>query len=299
MYDWCRDRYNKAMNLIKNCSVLIPYYCKPESISNVLTAIVDFKEELNPWKLCEILVLLDGSPLPEQELPPITRCITLEKNQGLSNARNVLLKECKGDFIIFLDADAVLMKGSFASIVQHWDGKSLIAGAEYRSPETGLVNKFRRYFWIQTQGYQRTPEAPYFFGIAFAASREILRKVGEFDRKMGNYGEDIEYSLRLKNMGHNIQYEPDFKVFHLRQDSLLSLTKLIYNHSKSQILAHQMHQCSIIEIVWNSFIWVFVASGSALKTHKSVPLFCLATVLCFWAFSVKFSVGLVGSVRRK
>ena len=86
-------------------------------------AIVDFKEELNPWKLCEILVLLDGS-LPEQELPPITRCITLEKNPRSCKRSKCFVRECKGDFIIFLDADAVLIKDSFASIVQHWDGKA-------------------------------------------------------------------------------------------------------------------------------------------------------------------------------
>ena len=286
------------MNSIKNCSVLIPYYRKPESINHVLTAVVNFQKELNPWRLCEILILLDGSPLPKLKLPTMTRCITLENNKGLANARNILIKESKGEFIIFLDADAILQPGSLASLVRYWDGKSLIAGTEYRSPETNLVNKFRRFFWVQTQGYERLTQAPYFFGLAFAAPQEIFSKVGEFNLKMDNYGEDLEYSLRLKKMGSNIQYEPKFKVFHHREDSLISLIKLIYNHSKSQILAHQMHQCSIIEVVWRSFTWIFIASGSALKTHKSVPLFCLASVFCTWSFTVKLFSGLLGSVRR-
>ena len=287
------------MNTIRNCSVLIPYYNKPSSIGTVLSAIVNLQNELDPWTLCEILILIDGSPLPKQSLPSIVRCITLQKNQGLANARNLLLQQCKGDFIIFFDADAVPKLGAFSSIVQHWDGKSLMAGTEDNSPEEGLANQFRRYFWVQTQGHQALPTAPYFFGLVFAAPAEMLRKVGEFDRKMGNFGEDIEYSMRLRKMGFNIQYEPNLKVLHQRNDSLSSLTKLIYHHSKSQILAHQMHQCSIIEIVWKSLLWIFVASGSALKTHKSVSLFWMALALCTWSFLVKLFASIMGSIHRE
>ena len=287
------------MSSVMNCSVLIPYYCKPESISNVLNAAIRFREELKPWTLCEILILVDGPPHINDDLPSIVRCIALEKNRGLANARNVLINEAKGNFMIFLDADAVIKEGSYASIVQHWDGKSLIAGAEYLSPDTNLADKFRRYFWVQTQGVRRMPEAPYFFGLAFAGSKKIFNEIGKFDTKMGNFGEDIEYSLRLRKMGFNIQYEPDFKVFHQRNDSLRSLFKMIYNHSKSQILAHQRHQCSIIGVVWNSFTWIFVSSGSALKTHKSVRLFCLAFVSCTWAFLIRLLTVVMSAVRFK
>tara|TARA_Y100000589_G_scaffold281267_1_gene278098 strand:- start:316 stop:1179 length:864 start_codon:yes stop_codon:yes gene_type:complete len=287
------------MEINKNCSVLIPYFNKPDSIEAVLSAIVNFRKELDPWILTEILVLVDGCSPPEQVLPTITRCINLKENRGLANARNLLIRECKGDFIIFFDADAVPKVGSLSSIVQHWDGKSLIAGTEDGSPEKGLANKFRRYFWVQTQGHKALTEAPYFFGLVFAAPTEILRKVGDFDNKMGNYGEDIEYSIRLRKMGFNIQYEPNFKVFHQRYDSLLSIIKLIYYHSKSQILAHQLHQCSIMDIVKKSFIWIFVASGSALKTHRSLMLFWVTVAYCTWSFCVKLFQSVGGTWRRQ
>ena len=81
-----------------NCSVLIPYCCKPESISNVLNAAIRFREELKPWTLCEILILIDGPTHINDDLPPIG-CIALEKkNRGLANARNVLINEAKGNF---------------------------------------------------------------------------------------------------------------------------------------------------------------------------------------------------------
>ena len=89
------------MEINKNCSVLIPYFNKPDSIEAVLSAIVNFRKELDPWILTEIIILVDGCSPPEQVLPTITRCINLKENRGLANARNLLIKECKGDFIIF------------------------------------------------------------------------------------------------------------------------------------------------------------------------------------------------------
>ena len=113
---------------------------------------------------------------------------------------------------------------------------------------------------------------------------------------MGNYGEDIEYSLRLKNMGHNIQYEPDFKVFHTNKIHYIAQQSL-FIMLKSQILAHQMHQCSIIEIVWNSFIWVLWLRALHSKLISQYDYFAWQRYFASGHF-VAFPQSLVGSVRQ-
>lgn len=290
--------YNLGMDSTQNCSILIPYFNKPASIGQVLDSIITCKHELEPWTLCEIIILIDGCPPPEMNPLPIVRFILLDNNSGLSKARNRLIQEAKGDFIIFLDADAVLMPKSLKALVLQWDGKSLIAGQEQSSPEISLADKFRKYFWVQTQGPEPIPTAPYFFGIIFAAPRDMLLEIGPFNINMPNFGEDIDYSLRLLKAGHNIQYEPKLCVFHDRQDSIYSLWVMVFQHSKNQILAHIQHECSIMNILWQSFKWVFIAPGSALKSHRSFALFVVAAVFCVWSFTVKLIYSLVGVDRR-
>lgn len=288
------------MGTNQSCSVLIPYYDKEESISFVLDAVIQQMHELTPWVLVEILVLVDGCTFPGIPLPNIVKCIKNTHNQGLVKARNLLIREAKGNFLIFLDADAVIQKDSFAAVVQQWDGKSLLAGREESSLELSIIDRFRRHFWLQTQGNQAIYDATYFFGLIFAAPKTIFDQLGLFDEKMHNYGEDIEYSLRLKKAGYTIQYEPHFKVLHHRNDSLNSILHMIYNHSKNQILAHIYHECSIMYILVQSLKWIFVATGSALKTHRSPALAILTFVLCTWSFAVKliYSLGIKGHTKQ-
>lgn len=279
----------------QSCSVLIPYYNKEESIGPVLEAVIEQQHELTPWTLVEILILIDGCLFPDIPLPDIVRCIRNSSNHGLVRARNQLIQESRGDFLIFLDADAIIQRGSFITAVQQWDGQSLLAGREESSLELSIFDRFRKHFWLQTQGDKTIYKANYFFGLIFAAPKTIFDELGLFEEKMHNYGEDIEYSLRLKKAGYNIQYEPQFRVFHHRSDSLNSLGIMIFNHSKYQILAHIYHQCSIISMLMQSLKWIFIATGSALRSHGAPRLAILTFALCGWSFVVKliYSIGVI------
>lgn len=59
-----------------------------------------------------------------------------------------------------------------------------------------------------------TRETPWFSGAAFCMSREAFVAAGGFDGRLFMYGEDVDLSFRMRDMGRTIVYLPDCIVFH-------------------------------------------------------------------------------------
>lgn len=107
-----RKRLSKLLSFLDSSSfhpsisVIIPVHNRKRALEK---AILSVKEQT--YRPFEIIVVDDGSN------PPLTmtslknhhldniRLITLKQNQGVSSARNLGIKEAKGDWISFLDSD--------------------------------------------------------------------------------------------------------------------------------------------------------------------------------------------------
>lgn len=85
-------------------SVVIPLYNKEKTIQSTLESVL--KQSIPPH---EILVINDGSTdesvriIKHLNIPELN--LIYQKNQGAAAARNTGIKQAKGDFIAFLDAD--------------------------------------------------------------------------------------------------------------------------------------------------------------------------------------------------
>lgn len=248
-------------------SVLIPFYNHHDQIKKVVAAVLNESRYVD-----EILVCVDGCSSPDLSNFERVRILESPKNLGLASTRNILLKEARSEYVLFLDADCIIEDHSLELTVQKWDGQSFFAGRESDSPRDGLANQFRAHFWVQTLGEETITSAPYFMGLASGGLRQKFLECGLFCEQMGNYGEDIEFSKRALKKGINIQYLPDFKVFHDRHDNFSSLIKMVKSHCKGQIIGHFLHGCPIIDIYKMSLSWIVIATGSSLRRHRSLPL---------------------------
>lgn len=87
-----------------NISVVIPLYNKVETIQSTLESVL--KQTIPPY---EIVVIDDGSTdesvqiIRHLNIPKLS--LVQQKNKGAAAARNAGIKQAKGDFIAFLDAD--------------------------------------------------------------------------------------------------------------------------------------------------------------------------------------------------
>jgi glycosyltransferase involved in cell wall biosynthesis len=111
-----RDRILKQIPYKTNInaplvSVIIPCYNHGRYLTDALKSIWS-----QDYEAIEIIVVDDGSTDNTQEVTKDIEGVKYiyQKNQGLSAARNTGIKNSRGDFLIFLDADDWLLPGSIA-----------------------------------------------------------------------------------------------------------------------------------------------------------------------------------------
>lgn len=86
-------------------SVVIPVYNRTEALERAVRSCL-----LQSWLDYEVIVVDDGSDEPiasslESVEDPRVRCIRVEPNAGVSNARNVGMQQASGQYVAFLDSD--------------------------------------------------------------------------------------------------------------------------------------------------------------------------------------------------
>lgn len=119
-------------------SIIIPVFNSEKHIEKSIRSVTSQK-----FKNIEILVINDSSTDESyRKIQNISqndyriKSINLSKNQGVSNARNIGIQKSKSDYILFLDADDTLIKGSltkFYNLIKKQSQKIDLVVANYRS----------------------------------------------------------------------------------------------------------------------------------------------------------------------
>lgn len=171
----------------------------------------------------ELLLLDDGSRDPESvrildALQGAGLPVLRQPNAGLSAARNALIRQSQGRFILPLDADNRLVPGFIERALQAFDD----------DPELGVVYGDRQLF-----GALRHVMRPGDFslsGMQFQNSidacamfrREVWQDVGGFDEELFGF-EDWEFWLHAGKRGWRFRYLPGVAFeYRVRPGSLLS-----------------------------------------------------------------------------
>lgn len=101
-------------------SVIVPIYNTEKYLEKCLDSIINQKLES-----IEILLINDGSPDNSQEIidryvekyPNICKSF-IQKNSGQASARNVGIKNAKGEFLAFVDSDDYLEEEAYGKIIE-------------------------------------------------------------------------------------------------------------------------------------------------------------------------------------
>lgn len=182
--------------------------------------------------LAEIIVVdnasVDGSPRSIRERFPAVRILELGSNTGLSNARNVGLRELTSALALLIDHDIYPDQQCVELMVRACEATAaaVVCPRIRLLPESDIiqVEGAEPHFLgtlILRHGYQRldrTPPSPGYVmgcpgGCMLVRRREIL-DAGGFDELFFFYLEDLEFSLRLRAVGHRFWCEPAAEVFH-------------------------------------------------------------------------------------
>jgi GT2 family glycosyltransferase len=228
-------------------SVIIVSYNVRDFLEQCLLSVQKASESID----CEIFVVdnnsADGSCSMVANGFPEVRLIMNHDNKGFSAANNQALKLAAGRFILLLNPDTIVEEDTFkrcisfmeshpdagAAGVRMIDGKGRIlpeskralptpktaffkiSGLSYIFPKSRLFNS---YYLGHLDSYETT-RADIISGAFMFLRREAVIRTGLLDEDFFMYGEDIDYSYRLKKAGFNNYYYPEIKIIHYKGES--------------------------------------------------------------------------------
>lgn len=180
------------------------------------------------------------------------RCV-VEKEVGLSRARNRAIREAKSDVIIFIDDDEELPEAfviEYAKAYLRWP-QALCIGAKielkWSRPRPHWLTD--NLLWVLGKTVCKDDERRYrapefcFGGGNFSFRREAFERIGIFNPELGYRGralygnEDIEMLKRIDEIGGVIVYSPEPKLFHLIETDKLSRRFVLKRHYHQGISA--------------------------------------------------------------
>ena len=178
-------------------SVIIPCYNAGSYLSQAVSSIRNQKTSFSLDT--EIIVIDDGSTDGcVEKLQGSDLKILYQVHQGASAARNYGMKEATGEYLLFLDADDVLVPDAVDSLYQgllKQKGSVVALGMaeDFVSEEldaktaAGLAKK-------------EIPFGAFLSGCCFG-TKEALLQVGFFDTSLNQAGETVDWLARLRNSG--------------------------------------------------------------------------------------------------
>ena len=137
---------------------------------------------------------------------PNVRLFRFEENHGLIAARNLMMLEAKGEYIVSLDDDAYFINP---------DAVSNVICRMQREPEVGVVTfRIRRPKAGEPSGSREEHYTTVFGGGRHCVRKAAIDKVGLYREFFFHQAEESDLSLRLLDKGYRILFFPGAVVVH-------------------------------------------------------------------------------------
>lgn len=166
------------------------------------------KIEEQDYKNVEIIIVdnasSDGTDKMIKENYPDVKYFKTEKNIGVS-AWNKGFQEAKGDFVFVLDDDSYPLKTSIEDGLEYMDANPKCGVLGYN-----IFNTLKQK--SQTEGF---PEKSWLFvGCGALIRKEVIDKVGYFDKNYFIYLHEMDYAIRVYDAGYTVDYAKNLTVIH-------------------------------------------------------------------------------------
>lgn len=189
----------------------------------------------------------DGSVAFLQNKFPQVQIIALQENLGFAKANNIGWKQAKGDYVLFLNPDTIIGEDCLRNITRCFaeDSKTgavgvrMVDGSGKFLPESkrgfpgpaasfyklsGLIHLFPRSVSIAQYYLGHLPEkavqpVEVLAGACMAVQRSLLEKTGGFDERFFMYGEDIDLSYQIRQLGYQNYYLGNTSIIHFKGES--------------------------------------------------------------------------------
>lgn len=218
--------------MMSQISVIIPTYNRSQMLLQCLDAL---EKQSIPRDTYEILVIDDHSPddTPQRMAERVqeygeraVRFFRQEKNGGPSAARNVGIRNARGEWLLFLDDDILVAPNTLelhlnAHRAQPGENVAVL-GVTRVAPGTSITPLMRYMLesgkspLIDSKKITDPNNVPFgYFQTNTSVARNFLLAHGSFDEELRfAYGEDTELAYRLQQVGMRIVFRPEIVVDH-------------------------------------------------------------------------------------
>jgi glycosyltransferase involved in cell wall biosynthesis len=204
-------------------SVVIPNLHSP-----IIDQVIGALEQQTARHLIREIIVVGQGDVGATATPRVDFLVT-PRPLSAAAARNLGAKHATGDYILFIDADCIAAPTLVERLIErHREGYTVVGG--------GVADEMSRY-WSQCDNTlvfadflptsSRGPRL-YLPSLNFSIQRELFLHEGGFDEQFpGAAGEDIDLSLRLRQRGAILFFEPHAVVIHCH--ARLS-ARAVWNH---------------------------------------------------------------------
>jgi hypothetical protein len=282
------------MNKLPFCSIIVLNYNEKEYLRNCLSSLLRINYPKNRYKI----VLVDNGS--SDDSVNFVRKTFLEikiiqnKNIGFSAGNNVALRSEKGDYLILLNADTVVDKNWLVELVKVAEtdksiglctSKLLMLDNKTIINSAGGIVHFLGFSWPRglfikdKNQFNKIEETSLASGASLLIRKNILKKVGYFDESYFLYGEDTDYTWRVRLAGFKTIFVPNSVVYHKYSGSIkkyVTNIKKFYYLERSRITTllknYSLHSLLILFpsmiVMETSLILYFIYLKSPLLKFK-------------------------------
>ena len=146
------------------------------------------------------------------------RLIRLIEHGGASRARNVGAANSAGDILFFIDADCIMQPDTLARAAAAYqeNGPEVIIGGTYSwLPYDQNFFSIFQSVYIHYSETKNCLNPDYIASHAMLIATDLFQKSRGFNEKFMPILEDVEFSHRLKRMGHGLHMDPLIQVQHI------------------------------------------------------------------------------------
>lgn len=222
----------------------------------------------------------DSCVMINAKFPNIT-LIKNKKNIGFSKANNQAVQVAKGEYVCILNPDVVVAENTFQNLLQFSENKfqnlgiigcRLIDGSGRFLPESKrnfptvsvafqkLLGRSKFYYANQVDELNDA-EVEVLPGALMFMKQSLYKNLKGFDENFFMYGEDIDLSYRVKQLGYKNYYLGTSTVIHFKGESTIK------NRIQSKRFYHAMKLFYKKHFKLNFFIGVLVNTITSLAPY--------------------------------
>ena len=211
-----------------------------------------------------------------------------DRGRGLGTARQMVIDQSTGEYIIYLGDDVTLPKDFLRTQVEFMDSNPRVGAAipesEYKKCQKNFVTAIQNLLFSVIRNMSN----------GTILRRIALNQVGGFDLNIKGASEDTELMFRIKCSGWKVIVNSKAKFFHGRKETLRSLHRRYFWYGYGDHFTNHKHK-NMYKVAYylppSRLIWGLKLSPKAYRKYHEKKAF-LIPVFCFFA-SISWCLGLL------